>query len=497
MKDKLKLILLLVVLAAVGILIVLGTWLYGSYHQRMGLFTAIAEQSLFEAVQEVGQEREVNAPDSVKGKVHTPWKQSLLDAWKEDIPEISADRLEKILDSVLLNDRQTHANRMDSFKQQHDSSRGERPRRERMPGDDRFPMRPKLLSPLSYMRAVDWNDTTINRVKKRFENHMKQSGLEASFTFEVKTFPSFSKDIPIEMFNPPSGKNTIAIRPFLIDPEQGRFISIEFYRPWQFLWYALSWQLVVSVLILATVLGTFFYLFITILRQNKLDVLRKAFVNSLTHELRTPVSTVYVALEALRNYVDPNDEQLKEQYHVMVMEELDHLSAMIDRVLEIAEDENAEEKLINKESTNVSTIVRKSVEHIQVAKAREGVCISLKEPEYSLFVHGDPYHLKNVINNLLDNAIKYGADQIEVILEDKTKHAIQISVIDNGTGIPVAYHQQVFEPFFRVPRGDLYTVKGFGLGLPYVKRIVQQHGGKVKLRSEYGEGCTFIITIPK
>ncbi|MFD1771063.1 sensor histidine kinase [Sphingobacterium suaedae] len=497
-----KLIIILVIAAACGITVVLGTWLYGSYQQRMDLLTASAEQCLFEAVQEVAQELDARAPDSLKRKLYMPWKKHLLERWKTEIPEIPVDRMEKLLDDVMLAERQQHVKRMEML-QGHDKNRTERLPKNRfvhINGHGGEPPRAKWLTMFGNMSRDLFNDSTISVIKDRFRANMLTRHLTMDFVFAIKEMPSFEFERQGAPFRPQlhfqAENGTLALRPFLVDPERGRFIHIYFDQPWQSLLYALSWQLVVSVFILAIVVGTFLYLFFTILEQNKLDTLRKAFINSLTHELRTPVTTVSVAIEALQSYIDPQDSAAREQYHAMAIEELDHLSVMIDRVLEIADSDHTDTKMLKMEPIDLKTVIHKSVAHLRLTQSHRGVTLSWEEPIQHFTVMGDAHHLKNLMNNLLDNAIKYGAMHIEISIYEDEKH-VSIDVKDDGMGIPLAYQQQVFEPFFRVPNGDLYSVKGFGLGLPYVKRVVEQHRGRLKLKSKEGVGSIFIIIIPK
>lgn len=500
MKDKLKLILLLVVFAAVGIAIVLGSWLYGSYHQRMGLFTAKAEQALFEAVQDVTQEMEKDYPDSIIKSVQLPGLTAMRRILLKEFPEIPDDRFTAIADSIFAESRLSALERIDSVRERHNKVRLSEgrvePSRGQYPNTDDFPRRRLYLIPFTFARGEIAADSILNKIRAKFEEQLSEQKLPSNYVLTVENFG------PGETSNQQRiadvGTDLLTLRPLLIDPEEGQFLVVHFDQPWQFLVYSMSWQLVVSVFILAIVLGTFFYLFITIIKQNKLDMLRTAFVNSLTHELRTPVTTVIVAVEALQDCEDTAGNDVRKQYHQMAIEELDHLSAMIDRVLDIADGDHNEDRLMHSEYVDFSALVSKCVEHINITSANDDIAIVLKKPEKPLFLEGDPHHLKNVLNNLLDNAVKYGATEIHVTLEEQVnKNSIVLRVEDNGIGIPDAYQQQIFEPFFRVPRGDLYSVKGFGLGLPYVKRILHRHNAKIQVKSTLEKGTTFIIDIPK
>ncbi|GHE47839.1 sensor histidine kinase [Sphingobacterium griseoflavum] len=496
MKYKLKLVMLLVVGAAIGIVVVLGSWLYGSYHQRMGLFRATAEQSLFESVQDVMQEMEVKYPDRLHVAMRPPWYKAFLQGIRAAAPEIPKQDLENILDSILRSQRQ---HRFDSASDRPRPFFSRQQRKvvantDRFTPDEEETARRSHIMPFAFLQSATLTDSALQQIKHRFDGILRENGLQGSYVLRL-AYASDGERSPIglESKNP----DMLSLRPMLIDPQQGRFIFVHFDQPWEFLLYSMSWQLVVSLCILAVVLGTFFYLFITILKQNKLHLLRKAFVNSLTHELRTPVTTVSLAVDALHDSIDASDVELREQYHLMAVEELDHLSGMIDRVLDIADADPKEGPILDRLSLDFSQLIRKSVAHVRLAKVWQDVSIDFEEPVSSVFIKGDAHHLKNVISNLLDNALKYGAKHILVQLRDQPHSDAHLRIEDDGVGIPTAYQQQVFEPFFRVPRGDQYSVKGFGLGLPYVKRILEQHGGKIEVKHAESGGALFIINIPK
>jgi len=488
MKYKLKLLLILIVIAAIGIVGVLASWLYGSYHQRLSLFISMAEHDLFNTVQEVFQEESAVASDSILSPFSLHMEDDLAKIIQQRKIPISNEDLRGVL--LELQQKQ-NGHRKEILKKI----------KERLEADNAMSLpsmengRPRLLFPGPLLASRQVNQEIVEKIEKRFASEFLKKNPGSNYDIQVVSSP--------QLFDPHDSmgkmkKNQLQIRPFLINSETNQFITIRFHQPWRYLLYALSWQLVASISILAVIVGTFVYLFLTIFRQNKMDILRKSFMDSLTHELRTPIATVNVALDAMQHFVDSNDHQLRATYCEMAKEELDHLSNTIDRVLEISKREGSPSSPIDIEPFDFLRLTKKMVTVFQQTYMDKGIIFVVESTGEDYIVRGDAHHMKNVLNNLLDNAVKYGATAVNIKLEEiSRREGIKIVVSDNGIGIPEAYHDQVFETFFRVPRGNLYSVKGFGLGLTYVKQIVKLHNGTIHLRNNADAGCSFAIFIPK
>jgi len=242
-------------------------------------------------------------------------------------------------------------------------------------------------------------------------------------------------------------------------------------------------------------LGTFFYLMRTILTQNKMAELRKNFVDNMTHELKTPVSTVMAAIEAIQLYGVQDDKEKMNRYLNISKKELEHLSNMIEKVLQM--DIDATRGIVLQRSDfDMVAMVKSAIEVAQLNNTKK-VEFRLIVDQDKIMVNGDEAHLKNVINNLLENAVKYAGHIVHIEVEVKTtKENVHIRITDNGKGIAAEYHNQIFDMFFRVPSGNLHDVKGFGLGLAYVKQVVKRHDGKIVVESELEKGSTFSIKLP-
>ncbi|WP_104383623.1 cell wall metabolism sensor histidine kinase WalK [Sphingobacterium sp. HMA12] len=476
MGRRFKLLISLIVIIGTGITIVLGIWLYGSYTNRRDLFLSTAERSLFNAVQEVYQaengDQRLDGPESERNRL-------LDDVKREFLPLLPQARLEQALQRVRsLQPRKEH-----SFRDDPD-------RKGKLYAKDRDNQ--NAIIPPFLFRDFDMSKTNLDLIDNKFRESLSNKNISVSYELSVVTIPREQvKDVRRQYRE----KNLAWTRPMMVNPLKNEFLVVKFQEDWKYLLYSLSWQLLISLLLIGLLLGTFFYLMKTILNQNKMAELRKNFVDNMTHELKTPVSTVMAAVEAIQLYGVREDKEKMDRYLDISKRELEHLSGMIEKVLQMDIDASRGIVLQRSEFDLVS-MVESVVEVAQLNKTKAVEVELLADPE-SIQIQGDESHLKNVINNLLENAIKYAGQHVKVKVEIKGgKEHVQIRIKDNGKGIAPEYHQQIFDMFFRVPSGNLHDVKGFGLGLAYVKQVVKRHEGKITVESELGKGSTFTIRLP-
>lgn len=254
--------------------------------------------------------------------------------------------------------------------------------------------------------------------------------------------------------------------------------------------------LLFSIFLLGVTIASFLLLYRNLKQQQRLAILKNDFISNITHELKTPIATVNVALEALQNFNAINDPAKTEAYIDMSRQELKRLSLLVDKVLRVSMFENSKVAL-KKEQVDMVALVQEVMDSMRIQFDKSGTVVNLQLQGDALMVEGDKLHLLSVVYNLLDNAMKYSKGQpvVDIYLKSGGEQ-LEMRVEDRGIGIPKVYHDKVFEKFFRVPTGDIHDVKGYGLGLSYVAHIVQEHGGTIALRSEEGKGCTFIIQLP-
>lgn len=252
-----------------------------------------------------------------------------------------------------------------------------------------------------------------------------------------------------------------------------------------------------SSAVLLIVIVFFGYTLFVILKQKRLSEIQKDFINNMTHEFKTPISTIAVSTEVLK---DTNIAQQPErllQYATIIENENKRLKQHVERVLQMAKLDK-EDVGLKKETVNLHEIIHEVVQSIDLALQEKQGSIQLNLNASSPELSADRHHLTNVIFNLLDNAIKYCTQKPSITLRTELKGStLSLTVEDNGIGISDENKKRIFQKFYRVPTGNVHDVKGFGLGLHYVKQIVEAHHGRITVVSEPGKGCAFTIILPK
>jgi len=251
-----------------------------------------------------------------------------------------------------------------------------------------------------------------------------------------------------------------------------------------------------SILFNLIIIFTFAYTIHAILRQKKLSEMKTDFINNMTHELKTPISTIKLATEMLTDKTLPKTSNSIDRYANMIHEENERLESHVEKVLQYARIEKDTLKL-NIVPVNMHNIIQEAIQKIGLQVSKKGGEINYTLDALQSVVQGDQLHLTNVVSNLLDNANKYseGAPNITVFTRTTTE-GLAIAVKDNGIGMTKETIKRIFDKFYRVPTGNIHNVKGFGLGLSYVKSMVEAHGGTVTARSKMGKGSTIEFTLP-
>ncbi len=252
--------------------------------------------------------------------------------------------------------------------------------------------------------------------------------------------------------------------------------------------------LATSAVILLALGFSFWYLIRILLRQRTLEEMKDDFTNNMTHELKTPIAVAYAANDALLNFGADADGTKRTRYLRICQEQLTRLGGLVEQILSLSMERRHSFRL-HRTTFPVADILAPLIEQHKL-KADKPVRISTRLTPPGLEVNADRTHFSNIVSNLLDNAIKYSAGQAEVEVEARQEGgAFILSVRDKGIGIPKDKLAHVFDKFYRVPTGNLHTVKGYGLGLYYVKTMVERHGGTVEVESEPGRGSEFVIRI--
>jgi two-component system, OmpR family, phosphate regulon sensor histidine kinase PhoR len=252
---------------------------------------------------------------------------------------------------------------------------------------------------------------------------------------------------------------------------------------------------VFSLLMLVTI-AFFIYAMTVILRQKQLSEQQRDFINNMTHEFKTPISTINISTDVfLNNPTIKSDDRLN-RYAGIIKEQVMRLNTQVEKVLQLAkvERENIE---MNIEEIDFQELLKSICPSIELKVNERKGNLSLDLQATKTTVQADRLHLTNIVHNLVDNAVKYskGEPDIKLALKNEGKNLV-FSVADKGIGIPKEHQKRVFERFHRVPTGNVHNVKGFGLGLFYVKSICREHGWKLDLESELGRGTTIFIKMP-
>jgi two-component system phosphate regulon sensor histidine kinase PhoR len=233
-----------------------------------------------------------------------------------------------------------------------------------------------------------------------------------------------------------------------------------------------------------------------IIRQKRLSEVKNDFINNMTHELKTPISTISLSSELLLRLELPQDEEKMRKYASIIYKENKRLEKQVERVLNIAKLDK-DKVILNKEEIDLLAILEEVQENFNFNQAQGGGQIQLLHQAEKALIYADPVHLTNVLFNLVDNAVKYCklSPSIQMSIQPE-KEGFRIEIQDNGIGIRKEEQKLIFDKFYRVPTGNIHDVKGFGLGLYYVKLIVEAHQGKIEVRSNPDKGTTFSIWLP-
>ena len=248
-----------------------------------------------------------------------------------------------------------------------------------------------------------------------------------------------------------------------------------------------------SLMVVAIVIFSFWFFISTLKKQMELDEMKSSFTSNITHELKTPIAVAYAANDALLNYGLADNPVKREEYLLDTREQLEKLSALVERILSMSMKERGNFRLEVSE-TNIRDMFEKIVQETRLRTAK--ACDIQIEADDNLTAIFDAKLMSSVVSTLVDNAVKYSGESVRILLKAIRKSdKLFISVSDNGIGIAQEHQRHVFEKFYRVPHGDVHEVKGYGIGLYFAKTIVERHGGRISLTSTPGEGSTFTIEI--
>ncbi|WP_157717492.1 sensor histidine kinase [Roseivirga spongicola] len=278
--------------------------------------------------------------------------------------------------------------------------------------------------------------------------------------------------------------------------EKEYFLSVDFPQEKNYLMKQALLPLSASGVLMFIVIGCFTYAIMVILKQKKISEIKNDFINNMTHEFKTPIATVSLATEALQDDDIKGNKIIMDRYVQVIRDENKRLGMQVEKVLQIASLDK-KDFILKFEKADVHDIIQKALVNITIMVGQRGGVISSQLLASNPEIEADKVHLTNIIYNLLDNANKYSPDAPEIhIRTESISTGVIIKITDKGIGMSKEATQKIFDKFYRVSTGNVHDIKGFGLGLSYVKNIVDMHQGSVSVKSELGKGSTFKVFLP-
>jgi two-component system phosphate regulon sensor histidine kinase PhoR len=278
--------------------------------------------------------------------------------------------------------------------------------------------------------------------------------------------------------------------------KQNLFLSVVFPERTNYVLGSMVWILGGSLLFSLFILATFALSLYFIIRQKKISEMKSDFINNMTHEFKTPIATINLAADTIVNSKVINDENSIRHFIGMIKKENSRMNKKVETILQIASLDKKEIEF-KFENVSINNIVERAVETIEIQVHQRNGKIFVKLDAEEPFIFGDNEHLANLVNNLLDNAIKYSPESPQIIVSTKNcENGIILSVEDKGIGMTKAVQSKIFERFYRQSSGNVHDVKGFGLGLNYARSIIEAHKGTITVYSEPGKGSRFEIFLP-
>lgn len=262
--------------------------------------------------------------------------------------------------------------------------------------------------------------------------------------------------------------------------------------------HSMGWMIGASIFFTTIIISAFALTVRTMFTQKKLSEIKSDFINNMTHELKTPLATISLAIDALTNEKVIHDTDKIKYYSSMIKDENKRMNKQVEKILQSARLEKQDVKL-NLQHLNAHDIIDKVANNLSLQIQEKNGSLKLNLHATKYIIEADEVHFSNIVFNLLDNAIKYSKDNVPIAIEIETQNTggmLAIKVKDNGIGMSKETAGRVFEKFYRAHTGNLHNVKGFGLGLSYVKAMVEAHEGKARVDSTPGKGSTFTVSFP-
>ena len=381
-----------------------------------------------------------------------------------------------------------------------DQDRADKPRmmalslKKRGPEDSNLAILPSPAGLPQGMSDTAGTSLPVSLIDSTFRRELDKSQITVPFTiqsFQAKNMDSLRR---LTYDSVPADQIRTSIAYFGLSKAYG--YQAAFSNPTSYLLGRMKLPISMAFLLLAFITAAFVFLYFNLRQQQRLAITRDEFIGNMTHELKTPIATVQVAVEALRHFNALDDPQKTKEYLDISAIELQRLSMLVDKVLKLSLFENRAIEL-NRHTIDLHQLAAEVIAGMKLQFEKTGAVVQLTAAGNNFPVSADRMHMASALSNLLDNALKYSPSRPVITVHlSRQEDLITMAVSDNGIGIPAAYIGRVFEKFFRVPSGDHHNIKGYGLGLSYVQHIVTRHNGSISVQSKEGKGSTFTINLP-
>ena len=363
----------------------------------------------------------------------------------------------------------------------------------------------------SFSIRIAADSLNLDTLRLRFQKNLIEANIivtacvsEIKFTRRhLKSLPTLARSFsmePSEYYIPPPIyssllSDTLRAEPVRLNPSKLYSASLTGVR--SVVLKKITPQILFSIFLTGVTLLAFIFIYRTLREQQRLTQLKNDFISNMTHELKTPIATISVAIEALQNFRGLENPKLTQEYLIIAQNELSRLSLLTDKILKTSVFDSKGLDF-QPEVVDLEKIAYQTVQSLKLVFEKANARVDIAKDGNNFTLHGGGIHLTNLVYNLLDNGLKYSTQNpvIKILLKENSESII-LSVHDNGIGIPSQYKKKIFEKFFRVPMGDVHTIKGYGLGLSYVDSVVKAHGGSIQVDSELEKGSRFTITFPK
>jgi signal transduction histidine kinase len=332
------------------------------------------------------------------------------------------------------------------------------------------------------------------QIETLLRRELKDEGVDLNFEFSIYDDDLATK---VQTVNFEKSIDNYGIPIFLDNNNKSNYtLWVDFPERKNYLISSILWMIVLSIIFTGIIIIAYASAIYQLIRQRQISQIKTDFINNMTHEFKTPIATINLALDSIKNPKIINDQEKVKRYLGMIKDENKRMHAQVENVLRISKlDKN--ELNISKERLELHDLIEDAITHVElIVEDRKGYVKCHLEAAQSSILANDT-HFTNVIVNILDNAIKYSEDvpKIDVYTENVGNNII-LKIADQGSGMSKQVAKRVFEKFYREHTGNVHNVKGHGLGLAYVKRIVEDHQGHISVESEKGKGSTFIVKMP-